>query len=77
MKAFKVKGSFMMGDRLQSFKKEIAGIDEDNAKERIYSILGSKHNVKRNKIKIESIVEVPSEAIEDPLVRHKVGEMNG
>jgi large subunit ribosomal protein LX len=76
MKAFQVKGDFVMGAQKKKFKKEIVGNDAENAMEMVYSILGSKHNVKRSKITIESIVEIPKDAIEDPIVRHKVGGLN-
>jgi large subunit ribosomal protein LX len=55
---FRIKGKFMMGERMQPFTKEIAALNQKNAIEKIYCDLGSKHRVKRNKIIIEEIKEI-------------------
>jgi len=55
---FIIKGSFKAGQRYEGFTKKISSNSEKNAVEKAYSILGSKHGIKRNFIKIESVEEV-------------------
>ena len=72
MKVYRVKGKFLMGKIWQPFSKEIIGNDENEARERLFSILGSRHRVKRRMIKIDSIREVNKEEIGDPVVKYMV-----
>ncbi len=57
VKKFKVKGRFLMGKRMQPFTMDVSSINEDQAREKVLSDLGSRHRVKRNKVFIESIEE--------------------
>ena len=57
VKKFKVKGRFLMGKRMQPFTMDVSSINEDQAREKVLSDLGSRHRVKRNKVFIESIDE--------------------
>ena len=61
-----------MGKIWQPFSKEVIGNDENEAKERLFSILGSRHRVKRRMIKVEAIREVRKEEIEDPVIKYLV-----
>ena len=61
-----------MGKIRQPFSKEVIGNDENEAKERLFSILGSRHRVKRRMIKVEAIREVSKEEIEDPVIKYLV-----
>lgn len=72
MKGFKVKGKFLMGDRWQEFTKEIAGSDENAVREEIFSRLGSKHRVKRTKIHITDVIDVPISELSDPIVLYQL-----
>jgi len=72
MKVYRIEGKFLMGKIWQPFSKEIIGNDENEAKERLFSILGSRHRVKRRMIKINNISEVNKEEIEDPVVKYMV-----
>ena len=65
-KIFRIQGKFMMGDTLHPFTRELKGIDERDIKEKIYSEFGSKHHIIRSKIRIEEIVEISPEEIQDP-----------
>ncbi len=59
MKTYIIEGDFNInGKKWQHFKKAIQSNNERNALERIYSMLGSKHRLKRNQIKINAIKEV-------------------
>ncbi len=55
---FTVKGKFLMGSSFQKFEKEISAVKEDNAVEKVFLDLGSKHGVKRKNIIIEHIKAV-------------------
>ena len=70
MKAYRIEGKFLMKDVWQPFRKEIIGENEEDAKERILSIIGSRHKVKRRMIKIDNIVELKEEEVQDPLAKY-------
>lgn len=54
---FTISGSFMMGDTMQKFQKEVEARSEGRAREKIYQDLGSKHRVKRSRVLIASVEE--------------------
>ena len=68
-KIFRIKGSFVLGSETQVFTKELRAINEEDIYEKIYSIFGSKHRIKRNQIKIDSIEEIAEAEVEDPIVK--------
>lgn len=77
MKAFRVKGKFIMGKSIMSknwqrFSKEVASLNKEEAKERVYSDLGSKHRVKRRNIKVEEIEEIAEDEITNSRVKYSV-----
>lgn len=73
MKAFRIRGTFLMGRRRQPFAKEVAGASPEEAVERLLSDLGSRHRAKRRDISIEDVVELTSEDVEDPVVAYRLG----
>lgn len=60
-KDFEVTGSFKEGFKWQPFKKVISAPNESQATENTYNIFGSKHRLKRNYIKIDSITLIDGE----------------
>jgi len=72
MKVYRIKGKFLMGKIWQPFSKEFIGENEEEAKERMYSIIGSRHRVKRRMIKVEEIKEINRDEIEDPVIKYMV-----
>ena len=72
MKAYRVKGKFLMRDTMSPFNREIEAMDEDDAREKMLSLLGSEHRCKRNKVNVESITEVPLDEVEDQLIRARI-----
>jgi len=54
------------------FVKELPALSEQQAIERIYSEVGSKHKVKRNLINIEEVAEIKPEEAKDPRIRAMV-----
>ena len=57
-KMFEVKGTFQMGEDWKPYTKTIAAPNEKQAKERTLAVIGSKHNLKRRYIRIDSVVPV-------------------
>jgi large subunit ribosomal protein LX len=57
MKNFVVKGKFIAGTNWENFTKKVESQNEKNATDKVYSIFGSKHGIKRSQIQIESISE--------------------
>lgn len=71
MRAYRVSGTFPMGMvKNQKFSKEVLGSSKEEAIERIYSELGSKHKIKRRFIKIEDVREIKSEDVQDPVIKY-------
>lgn len=52
---FEVKGSFKMGREVHPFVKVIEAPNEKQARERTYTLFGSKHRTKRRDISIHSV----------------------
>jgi len=75
MKVHRVMGKFRMGKKKgewQRFSKEVVSEDKEQAVEKIYSLFGSKHRVKRTNIKIYDTEEVDEDEIEDALIQEKI-----
>jgi|ETNmetMinimDraft_30_1059905.scaffolds.fasta_scaffold88918_1 large subunit ribosomal protein LX len=77
MKAFRIIGNFKMGSQQASFTKETVASSRDEAIERILSVIGSKHRVKRKTIQIESVRELKTEEIEQTYVREMLEVEDG
>jgi large subunit ribosomal protein LX len=80
MKVFRVTGEIRKPNLKTTFRKEVIALKPEHAVEKVYAELGSKHRVKRVHIKIVNVEEVPSQEIENPLIKklivgeEKVGE---
>ncbi|MFC7018154.1 MULTISPECIES: 50S ribosomal protein L18Ae [Haloarcula] len=55
MSTFTVRGRFPARDGSQEFETEVDAPNEDVATERLYSLLGSQHNLKRTQIEIDEV----------------------
>ena len=56
---YRVFGTFRMAPRTwQKFEKEVEAGSREEAIEKVYSILGSNHKVKRVHIKIEGVEKI-------------------
>ena len=73
MKPFRVSGRLPMGRKTQRFSKEIAARDSDHAVELVLSDLGSKHRLRRRRIEVTEVVELPPDQVTDPVTRHRMG----
>ena len=66
-----------MSEKLQPFKKETIAETKDSAIEKIYSVFGSRHRVKRKEIKIENIQELKEDDITDPITKYLFNKFGG
>lgn len=55
---FEIVGKFKNLEGWSPFKKTVEAENENVAKEKIYSIIGSNHKIKRNLIMIEEVRKV-------------------
>ncbi|ASJ17507.1 50S ribosomal protein L18a [Thermococcus chitonophagus] len=69
VKVFRVLGYFEKNGKKFKFTKEYRAVKESDVRELVYSDIGSKHKVKRNKIYIKEIKEIKPEEAEDVIVR--------
>ncbi|MCL2785682.1 MAG: 50S ribosomal protein L18Ae [Methanomassiliicoccaceae archaeon] len=74
MKGFRIKGSYKDTRKRQDFTIEVAAENEEAAREKILSNLGSRHKLKRWEITIDELVELAPGDITDRLVEYEVGE---
>lgn len=68
MKIYRIKGWFKHGLFKQVFTRDIVALSKEHALERVYSEVGSRHNLTRNLIHIEAVGEVKPEDVTDPRV---------
>ena len=68
-KIYRVKGTFVMGDKYHEFTKEYKATSVKDIEEKIYARFGSKHGINRNQISIKSIDEITPEEVVDPIVK--------
>ena len=69
IKNFIVKGSYSNKGTKVAFKKEFRAVSKENAIEKIYLFLGSKHSIKRAQITISEVAEIAIKDITDKLVQ--------
>jgi large subunit ribosomal protein LX len=78
VKVFRVIGEIRKPNFQTDFRKEVRALKPEDAVEKIYMELGSKHKVKRFQIKIVKVEEISPEEIESPLVKKlTLGEKEG
>jgi large subunit ribosomal protein LX len=71
MKAYEIKGAFRISVRnWQPFTIEVASADEPAAVEKVFSLIGSRHKVKRQFVKIEGVRAMNAEEITDHQVKY-------
>ncbi len=69
VEVYRVKGSF--GERMdkQVFTIDVLATKPEDAKEKIYANVGSKHRVKRRLIRIESVETIPANETKSLVVK--------
>ena len=77
VKIFRIIGTYrdIRNGFTQAFKFELRALKEKEAKEKVYSELGSKHRIRRRFINIEKVevVDDPSE-VENPMIQYFASE---
>jgi large subunit ribosomal protein LX len=75
VKVFRITGEIKKPNFQTGFKKEMRALKPEDAVERIYKEIGSRHRVKRFQIRILKVEEIKPEEITDISVRKlTVGE---
>lgn len=69
VKVFRVVGRITKPNFQTDFKKEIRALKPEQAVERVYKDIGSKHRVKRFQIEILKVDEIRAEEITDVTVK--------
>ncbi len=73
VKIYRVVGLALFGhDKYPEWRKfvvETRALGEKDALEKIYSLLGSKHKLKRKHIRVLRVEEISLEEVKDPVVR--------
>jgi len=69
---FRVIGKITKPNYISEFRKEIRALKPEEAVERVYKEIGSKHRAKRVHIKVLKVEEISTEEITDPVVRKLV-----
>jgi large subunit ribosomal protein LX len=69
VKVFRVTGKIRKPNFQTEFQKEVRALKPEDAVEKVYMELGSKHRVKRFQMTISQVEEIGIEEIEDVLVK--------
>ena len=69
VKVFRVSGMIKKPNLQTPFTKEIRALRSDDAAEKVFTELGSKHRAKRYQINIARIEEISREEITNPLIK--------
>jgi len=78
VKVFRVTGEIVKPNFQTAFRKEIRALKPEDAIEKIYKDLGSKHRAKRFQIKIREVKEISAEEITSPVIKKlTLGEEKG
>jgi large subunit ribosomal protein LX len=57
MKTYETKGTYEKNREIGEFTKTVQALNENLAKEKLYTLIGGKQKIKRDKIKITEIKE--------------------
>jgi len=69
VKVFRIEGEIEKPRYHTNFAKELRAVSEDDALEKLYSVVGGGEKVKRFQIRIREIKEIDPTEARDPLVR--------
>jgi len=74
MKAYRVTGTAPFGSQRQDFSYDFAAENAEQATDKTYSIIGSRHRAKRRTITINDVSEIDPRTSTEPLVLHAFRE---
>jgi len=66
---FRVIGKITKPNYMTDFRKEIRALKPEEAVEKVYNEIGSKHRAKRVQIKVLKVEEISAEEVTDPAVK--------
>ena len=69
VKVFRVIGKIRKPNFQTEFRKEVRALKPEDAVEKVYMLLGSKHRVKRFQMTISKVEEIKLEEIKDIIVK--------
>ena len=69
VKVFRVIGKIRKPNFQTDFRKEIRALKPEDAVEKVYMLLGSKHRVKRFQMTISKVEEIEPQEIKDNIVK--------
>ncbi|MCJ7613878.1 50S ribosomal protein L18Ae [Candidatus Bathyarchaeota archaeon] len=69
VKVFRVSGKIRKPNFKTEFRKEVRALKPEDAVEKVYMLLGSKHRVKRFQMTISKVEEIKLEEIKDIIVK--------
>lgn len=69
VKIFQITGKINKPNWKTNFRKEVRALKPEDAVEKIYKELGSKHRAKRFQIKILEVKEVSLEEVTNPIIK--------
>jgi large subunit ribosomal protein LX len=69
VKVFRVSGEIRKPNFQTEFRKEVRALKPEDAVEKVYMELGSKHRVKRFQMRISKVEEIGVEEIENIIVK--------
>jgi large subunit ribosomal protein LX len=69
VKIFRVKGRILKPGYKTVFSKDVRALKPEDAVEKVYTLLGGQHHVKRFYLKIDSVKEILYEDTSDPIIR--------
>jgi large subunit ribosomal protein LX len=69
VKVFRVVGKIAKPNYQTDFRKEIRSLKPEEAVEKVYMEIGSKHRAKRSQIKVLKVEEIGFDDVSDPTIR--------
>ena len=69
VKVYRVSGKISKPNLKTEFSKEIRAIKPEDAVEQVYTLIGSKHRVKRFQMSISKVEEIGLDQVEDLIIR--------
>ena len=73
MQAFRARGTFRAGNKDQDFTVDIVAKDKDDAMERVFSNLGSRHRASRRFVFIDEVKNIDPSESSAPVVQAHFG----
>jgi len=69
VRVFRVSGFMKIRREWQKFSLELTGVKREDVVEQVYSLLGSRHKLKRAHIRIVEVKEISPEEVQSPRLR--------